>query len=280
MKITVTTLVDNSVSAPGCQAEHGLSFYIESPNENILFDTGASSLFAKNASKLGLELFGAEVIILSHGHSDHSGGLATALRECPRANLYLHRNSVLPMYSISPEGKRKQIGISDRTLKAIVEADQLGNVKWIDDKPAEISQNATLLTSSLIDSKKLNSRYFRASQQNGKIEADDFSHEISLVISGARSSCLFTACSHLGVLDIISASKKIATKPLTHVFGGIHTFKDTLSEVRRLAEQLSMFDIKFYLGHCTGLLQFAEIYSQLGDKILPLGSGSEFEVEI
>ena len=51
MKITV--LVENSTSCR-LYGEHGLSVYIEYDGKKYLLDTGASTLFAKNAKNWGL----------------------------------------------------------------------------------------------------------------------------------------------------------------------------------------------------------------------------------
>ena len=58
MEIRVTTLVDNSVSLSGSGliGEHGLSLYIETENEKILFDTGQKVALSHNAAILGIDL--------------------------------------------------------------------------------------------------------------------------------------------------------------------------------------------------------------------------------
>ena len=70
MKITV--LVDNKSGR--CPGDHGLSFLIEN-SEKILFDTGASDLFLKNAKMLDIDINDIDFIVLSHGHWDHGNGL-------------------------------------------------------------------------------------------------------------------------------------------------------------------------------------------------------------
>jgi 7,8-dihydropterin-6-yl-methyl-4-(beta-D-ribofuranosyl)aminobenzene 5'-phosphate synthase len=55
--------------------EHGLSFLIEVDQHKILFDTGASDLFKRNAARLGIDLQDTDRIVLSHGHWDHGNGL-------------------------------------------------------------------------------------------------------------------------------------------------------------------------------------------------------------
>ena len=52
MGYKITTLVENCVYGRKLQAEHGLSLYIETQEHRLLFDTGASDLFIRNARLL------------------------------------------------------------------------------------------------------------------------------------------------------------------------------------------------------------------------------------
>ena len=58
----------------------GLSFFIETAEKKILFDTGLSGLFHTNAEKMGISLRDLDFLILSHGHIDHTGGLLALAR--------------------------------------------------------------------------------------------------------------------------------------------------------------------------------------------------------
>lgn len=52
----IKVLVEDTSSSPSYRSEHGLSLYIETENNKILFDTGASDLFLENAKKLGVNI--------------------------------------------------------------------------------------------------------------------------------------------------------------------------------------------------------------------------------
>ena len=56
MNYKITTLAENSVYGKGLQGEHGLSLLVEAGEHKVLFDTGASDLFLRNARLLGLDL--------------------------------------------------------------------------------------------------------------------------------------------------------------------------------------------------------------------------------
>ncbi|WP_319370390.1 MBL fold metallo-hydrolase [uncultured Ilyobacter sp.] len=72
--MNIKVLVENN-SGNLCLGEKGLSLYIEADNIKVLFDTGRTSLFIENASKIGVSLTDLDYIVLSHGHFDHGDGL-------------------------------------------------------------------------------------------------------------------------------------------------------------------------------------------------------------
>lgn len=52
----------------------------------VLFDTGPhSAIFLENARRLEIEFERIEVIVLSHWHVDHSGGMIAAVEQCRKA---------------------------------------------------------------------------------------------------------------------------------------------------------------------------------------------------
>ena len=70
----ISVLTDNH---PGSRtpAEHGLSYLIEYDGIMMLFDTGQSDMFLKNAKTMNISMKNIDIIILSHGHFDHGDGL-------------------------------------------------------------------------------------------------------------------------------------------------------------------------------------------------------------
>ena len=50
----ITALMENTGDRPGILTEHGLSIYVETDRHKILFDSGQSDAFVKNAETLGI----------------------------------------------------------------------------------------------------------------------------------------------------------------------------------------------------------------------------------
>lgn len=74
--VKVTIIYDNYISKKGMEAHWGFSCYIEDTEKNILFDTGTKSdLFIHNMNELAINHNNVDIVVLSHEHGDHTGGL-------------------------------------------------------------------------------------------------------------------------------------------------------------------------------------------------------------
>jgi 7,8-dihydropterin-6-yl-methyl-4-(beta-D-ribofuranosyl)aminobenzene 5'-phosphate synthase len=72
---------ESGITTIGLMAEHGLSALVTvrrgSTTTSPLLDTGLSpDAMVTNARRLGIDLADVHAVVLSHGHSDHTGGLA------------------------------------------------------------------------------------------------------------------------------------------------------------------------------------------------------------
>ena len=61
---------------------------IETKSKKILFDTGQSGMFLQNAKTLGIRIEDIDLLILSHGHYDRTGGLYPFLEANSKAKVY------------------------------------------------------------------------------------------------------------------------------------------------------------------------------------------------
>jgi 7,8-dihydropterin-6-yl-methyl-4-(beta-D-ribofuranosyl)aminobenzene 5'-phosphate synthase len=113
----ITTLVENTSTNDDLISEHGLSLYVESTHHKILFDLGKTDAFYHNAKRLGIDLARVEIVILSHAHYDHVGGLDKFLEINNHAKIYVQKEALKNYYSLSRNGTKKYIGISDSLKK-------------------------------------------------------------------------------------------------------------------------------------------------------------------
>ena len=82
-----TVLSDNRSDDSRLSTEHGLSIFLQTEQLKILLDTGASDVFIRNAELLGMNLSDVDYVFISHGHSDHAGGLRYFLEHNQKAQV-------------------------------------------------------------------------------------------------------------------------------------------------------------------------------------------------
>ena len=88
--VTLTVVYDNNPGRSGLKAEWGFACVIEGYEKRILFDTGASatSLLA-NMESLSIDPGSIDLVVLSHGHGDHTGGVRKFVGMNPDVTVYL-----------------------------------------------------------------------------------------------------------------------------------------------------------------------------------------------
>ncbi len=82
---------DNVVYRKDLRPDWGFSCHIEMENPPIiLFDTGGSGpILLANMEKLHIDPEGIDIVVISHAHLDHTGGLPALLKRNAAAKLYL-----------------------------------------------------------------------------------------------------------------------------------------------------------------------------------------------
>jgi 7,8-dihydropterin-6-yl-methyl-4-(beta-D-ribofuranosyl)aminobenzene 5'-phosphate synthase len=88
--ISLTILYDNNPGREGLTAGWGFSCLVRGTERSILFDTGGNgAILLNNMRQLGIAPQAADVVVLSHVHGDHVGGLGHFLHENPHVEVWL-----------------------------------------------------------------------------------------------------------------------------------------------------------------------------------------------
>ena len=261
-----TVLSDNRAKDPSLQTEHGLSILLETGRHRILLDTGANDVFIRNAKRMGIDLGIVDYVFVSHGHSDHAGGLCHFMEvnkrakvivslEAVKGKFYSMRNELHSITTIWPEEMGERSIIVDNTYEV---ADGIRVM-------AHISQTHPMPKGN---------RHLFVRDDEGNYLPDDFRHELALYIDGL----LFTGCAHSGLENILAA----CPWPVTTVVGGFHLLDhhETKNELAGLARRLTNNypQTVFHTSHCTGDIAYAIMKKAMGDRLYAFCCGTRREI--
>ena len=140
-RMQIVVLVENTAQGAGILAEHGLAYWIEWDGHKVLFDTGQGNVLANNAYRLHKPLVEADTVVLSHGHYDHTGGLAEALKANRPVTVFAHPAAFAAKYARMPDGSSKEIGMPHPAAKAVRASHcRLGHT----DRPTTVADGLTV----------------------------------------------------------------------------------------------------------------------------------------
>jgi len=88
--ISITVVYDNNPYKEELETAWGFSCLIKGTEKTILFDTGGDgSILLANMKELNIDPKEIDIVVLSHIHGDHVGGLYSLLEKNPEVVVYL-----------------------------------------------------------------------------------------------------------------------------------------------------------------------------------------------
>ena len=246
MKITVLT---ENRAGGRFLAEHGLSYLAEIDGQKILFDTGHSDVFLKNAQKLGIDVHRqVKKVVLSHGHWDHGDGLQFIEHKM----LIVHPASFLKRFRKSD---RSPVGLS-MTKEMIQKKFDMVEIA----RPFKISENLFFLGQV----PRLNDFESQTTPFELEDGADDFVTDDSALAAVVNNELVvITGCSHSGVCNICEYAKTVTgISKIKAVIGGFHLKLQN----RQTLETIQYFKKNavehLFPSHCTELPALALFYNE------------------
>nr|WP_321356965.1 MBL fold metallo-hydrolase [uncultured Draconibacterium sp.] len=245
--LTISILTDNTAGGHFL-AEHGLSYLVEIDNEKILFDTGHSDVFLKNAERLKIDIENeVNTVVLSHGHWDHGNGLKHL------------KNKMLITHPAS---------FSNRYRKVNHTTVGLGLTKFEIEKRFTLKESKTSLqlTESLFflgEIPRNNDFESQSTSFEFADKSDDFIPDDSGLAAIVNNELVvITGCSHSGICNICEHAKKVTgVNKIKAVIGGFH-LKRQDKQTLKTAEYFKQNKVEKLLpSHCTALPALALFHS-------------------
>jgi len=266
-KVQITVLYDAFGRDPSMQKDWGYSALVEYGERRILFDTGNNpDVFAHNAMAKNIDLSNLDLVVMSHRHGDHMGGLTYLLRKNPKVRIYAPKEPFgvygadLPstFYRKDPSVPAEQRYYSGAPpeIMRFGSAWPGANFELVD-KTTEITPGIHLIA--------------LVSDKPGTLEL----RELSLAIETPQGMVIVVGCSHPGIDKIVEAVSAI--NPRIHlIVGGFHLVVAKDPEIDQVVTALhDRFHVDYIApGHCTGEPAFAALKRAFGDRYLYAGLGT------
>jgi len=272
MSIKITTLSENTANI-GYLAEWGLSILVTVDSLNILLDTGASISTVHNADKLGIDLSKVDKIVLSHGHYDHTGGLADVLRRTGPIDIIAHPDIFAAKYAYH-EGKELYVGIPFSRA----ELESLGARFKLSREPVVLGEGITTTgeVPFVTDFEQVDREVFIKDGNN--LLPDPLADDLSLIIESKKGLIVILGCAHRGIINILRHARNLTCKEKVYAaIGGAHLFRASEEQVNQTIAALKSIGVeRLGMSHCTGFKAACRISKEMPDAFFLNNAGSRF----
>ncbi len=274
--VKLTVLTENTVRQAGLLAEHGLSFWIETDRQKILFDTGQSDVFIKNAHQLGIEPGQADSIVISHGHYDHADGLPHLVSRANQLDLYIHADAFVPKYAMR-QGEKRYIGIGWDPAQLENQGLAIHRTGAVTKLDQQVTLLAQIQKGRDIDKPAKDLLVMKDSQ----LLPDPMSDEQILICKTAKGLLVLLGCSHPGVVNCLDTVRQSFPNDSIHtVIGGLHLEKASPENLDAVIGAMKSMDIQSIIPiHCTGQASACRMKQVLGSKVEFICTGDTLVIE-
>jgi 7,8-dihydropterin-6-yl-methyl-4-(beta-D-ribofuranosyl)aminobenzene 5'-phosphate synthase len=254
VKVTVlSTMLVGGSGANGI-GEWGFAALLEVDGRRILIDTGArAETVLRNVEEMRIDLSNITEVVMTHNHSDHTGGLLALRRSVMAKNpAALSRVHVPSGIFIS----RLVNGREDGGLLPIkADFEKLGGQFIEHSAPFELAAGVWLLGPVPRVHPERNWSATGRLQLPGGPAEDNVPEDTAIAINTRNGLVVISGCGHAGIINTLEfARKSVADVPIEAAIGGFHLFAATDEALEWTGGRLKALGVRNLLGaHCTGI---------------------------
>jgi 7,8-dihydropterin-6-yl-methyl-4-(beta-D-ribofuranosyl)aminobenzene 5'-phosphate synthase len=258
-------------------AEHGMACWIEYGQKRILFDCGQGLVLVSNAYRLQTPIYKADAIVLSHGHYDHTGGLAEVANRNPRAILFAHPECRAQKYIRRLDGTPRDVGMPESARRTLASRAST----WVPTPAAQSVVDSLRVTGAIprvTEFEDTGGPFYLDPEGN---QPDPLIDDQALFFDTDQGTVVVLGCAHAGVINtLLHVQQLTGGRPIHAVLGGMHLIQASRERLERTIEQFRELQVR-RLGpaHCTGTRATAALWNAFPDRCLDFHVGSQLEFE-
>ena len=249
--VRLKIIVDNNAPDP-LVAEHGFSLFIEviSTPKKILFDTGNHEALGHNISELGIDRSKLTELVLSHGHYDHSGGVADILEGNPNVHVYCHPQATRKRFS-EKNDEVKSASMPERSVAALKNHPVSVKTEVADSVQITPDIGLTGYISRRNSFEDTGGLFYL---DESCLTIDYIEDDIAMWVKTQRGLVICVGCSHAGIVNTIESILQLSgARHINTIIGGLHLKNSTHERLVKTVARLNNFSIDWIITcHCTG----------------------------
>lgn len=268
---SITLLVDNFALDP-LESVHGLAAWIRIGNRHILFDTGQKGVIFRNAEKLSIDLGKAEILVLSHGHDDHTDNLPEFYALAPNTPLYSGPNAHIHRFCCRPDEKPFDMSPPPGALETFAGLRKKGLIHELREPYYFLpGVAATGPVPRLTAFEDTGDALFKDIE--GK-EIDPVEDDQSMWFETEKGLVILLGCCHSGIVNTVNYIRKISgIHQVRGVIGGMHLLRASQKRMKETLKAMAEWNMEFIIPcHCTGENAKKEILAHLGKETVVFGA--------
>ena len=270
-----TPLKDGEISA-SVLAEHGFSALVKTTTDGkthtLLFDFGFSENgAAQNAETLGLDMTQVEAAALSHGHSDHAGGMAKLTAMIGKKNIpFFVHPAAFKSTRYLKFGEDFKINFPKLTREMIQNA---GLAAIETENPYLLLDDTILFLGEVPRTTDFETGWpLPHCHQNGKEIWDAIEDDTSIVMNlKDKGLVILSGCAHSGIINTVNHAIKVTGIDKIHaVMGGFHLSGPFFEPIiNRTTQEFKKISPAYIIPtHCTGRKAIMEMEKLMPDKFI------------
>jgi 7,8-dihydropterin-6-yl-methyl-4-(beta-D-ribofuranosyl)aminobenzene 5'-phosphate synthase len=287
--LKITTLAENCAHGR-CLGQWGLSFLLEfadarGDRRKVVFDTGINKdALLHNIKKLDVNLKGADCVVLSHGHLDHTAATAEVVKAAGRIKVHAHPFVFLPRFFQNRNGKRRELGvpkgegpedIEKRGGEVVLSAESTEIVPgvWTTGQIERVTPFENVM--SLSQGEKL------TIVVNGKEIDDQVLDDQALWMHVDEvGPVVVTGCAHSGLVNTLFHVRKLSqVRQIQGLVGGTHLVGRPDDYLEQTIKDLGQFGLSLISPcHCTGFKASARLWQAFPQTFVQNFCGRVIEV--